>query len=73
MFRAERATLDHPLAERRRMYDPAGEGVPYAEIAHRPWPLRPADATVSADAVFEASGLPTRSASPGPGVPTDSG
>ena len=57
-FCAERGTLDFWLAERRRMYAPVGTGVLYADIAHEPWPLRPADATVRADAMFEVSDLP---------------
>lgn len=57
-FRADRGTLDFWLAERRRMYDPVGDGVLYAEIDHPPWPLRQADATVQANTMFEANGLP---------------
>lgn len=58
-FRAEPGTLDHWLAERRRMYDPVGEKVLYAEIAHAPWSLQPADVTVRTNTLFEESSLPT--------------
>lgn len=58
-FHAERGTLDYWLAERRRMYDPTGEKVLYAEIAHDPWLLQPADVNVRANTVFEESSLPT--------------
>lgn len=57
-FHAERGSLDFWLAERRRMYDPTGEKVLYAEIAHEPWLLRPADATIEANTLFEESALP---------------
>ena len=63
-FRAEPGTLDHWLAERRRMYDPTGRGVLYADIAHAPWPLQPADATVRADTMLEANGLPSPESEP---------
>lgn len=64
VFRAERGTLDHWLAERRRMYDPVGEKVLYAEIAHAPWLLQPADATIHANTLFEESSLPTPEGDP---------
>lgn len=63
-FRAEAGTLDHWLAERRRMYDPTDRGVLYADIAHAPWPLQPADATVRANTMFEANGLPSPESEP---------
>jgi uncharacterized protein YqjF (DUF2071 family) len=58
-FHAESGTLDYWLTERRRMYDPVGEDVLYAEIAHDPWPLQPADVTVRTNTMFEMSNLPT--------------
>ncbi|MFC7316266.1 YqjF family protein [Halomarina halobia] len=64
IFRAEPGTLDYWLAERRRMYDPVGERVLYADIAHDPWPLRPADVTVRENTMFEAGGLPTPEGEP---------
>ncbi len=57
-YRAEPGSLDHWLAERRRMYATAGPGVLYGEIAHEPWPLQPADATIAENTLFEAGGLP---------------
>lgn len=46
------------------MYDPVGEKVLYAEIAHEPWPLQPADVTVHANTLFEESSLPTPECDP---------
>lgn len=57
-------SLDYWLAERRRMYDPAGDEVLYAEIAHDPWALQPADLTIHENTVFEANGLPVPSGDP---------
>lgn len=56
---AEPGSLDYWLAERRRMYDPVGDDVLYAEIAHDPWPLQPADLTIHENTMFEANDLPT--------------
>lgn len=58
-FHADPETLDYWLAERRRMYDPVGNDVLYAEIAHDPWPLQPADVTVETNTVFDDTALPT--------------
>lgn len=58
VFRAAPGTLDHWLAERRRMYDPTGRGVFYAEIAHDRWPLQRAEATINRNTTFEATDLP---------------
>lgn len=63
-FHAERGTLDYWLAERRRMFDPVGEAVLYADIAHQPWPLRTADVTVEANTMFETSDLPVPEGEP---------
>lgn len=59
VYRAEPGTLDYWLTERRRMYDPVGKDVLYAEIAHDPWPLQPADVTIRANSMFEKSSLPS--------------
>lgn len=64
VFSAEPGTLDYWLTERRRMYDPVGEDVLYAEIAHDPWPLQPADVTIRANSMFEESSLPTPNGEP---------
>lgn len=58
-FRAEPGTLDYWLAERRRLFDSAGDDVLYAEIAHEPWRLQPVDVNIGHNTMFEASGLPT--------------
>lgn len=57
-------SLDYWLAERRRMYDPVGDEVLYAEIAHDPWALQPAAVTIHENTVFEANGLPVPSGDP---------
>lgn len=46
------------------MYDPVGEDVLYADIAHHSWPLQPADVTIHANTLFEESGLPTPECEP---------
>lgn len=58
-YRADPGSLDYWLAERRRMYDPTGDNVLYADIAHGPWDLQPASATVRTNTIFEGRGLPT--------------
>ena len=58
VFNADPGTLDYWLVERRRMYDPVGNDVLYADIAHDRWPLQPADATIRENTLFETSGLP---------------
>lgn len=63
-FRPTPGTLDHWLVERRRLYDAVGEGVLYADVAHDPWPLQPADATIRANTVLEASDLPAPAGEP---------
>lgn len=60
---AEPGSLDHWLVERRRMYAPRGPAVLYAEIAHGPWPLRPAEASVDGT-VLSAAGLAEPAADP---------
>lgn len=57
-FRADPASLDRWLVERRRFYAPSEEGVLYGEIAHEPWPLQPVDVTIRENTLFEAAGIP---------------
>lgn len=57
-------SLDYWLVERRRMYDPVGNDVLYAEIAHDPWVLQPADVTIHENTVFEVNGLPVPGGDP---------
>ncbi|ELZ06404.1 hypothetical protein C482_01250 [Natrialba chahannaoensis JCM 10990] len=61
-------TLEYWLTERRRFYAPAkgpGRGnVLTAEIAHDPWPLQPADATIMANTLFDRLGLTEPSGEP---------
>lgn len=58
-YRPAPGTLEHWLVERRRFYAPLGGSVLYGEIAHDPWPLRPAEVTVHANTLFEAADVPT--------------
>ena len=46
VFHAERGTLDYFLTERYCLYSAKGERLYRCEIAHAPWPLQPAEATV---------------------------
>lgn len=64
LFHTEPGSLDHWLAERRRMFDFSGGTVLYADIAHEPWPLQPAHLTLRADTLFEANGLPEPTGDP---------
>lgn len=63
-FRAEPGTLDHWLAERRRLFQPAGDRVLYADVAHDPWDLQPAVVDVHADTMLASAGLPRPVADP---------
>lgn len=63
-FRASPGSLDHWLAERRRLFEPAGRTVLYADIGHDPWTLRPADASVEAASLFAAADLPVPDGDP---------
>nr|WP_243637811.1 DUF2071 domain-containing protein [Natrarchaeobius chitinivorans] len=58
VFRPEPGTLEYWLTERRRFYAPGDGTVLTGEIAHDPWPLQPADATIYENTMFEANGLP---------------
>lgn len=51
-------SLDDFLAERYRTYAVRDGTVWCARVEHRSWPLCPAEATVYADSLFEAAGLP---------------
>ncbi|ELY98469.1 YqjF family protein [Natrialba asiatica] len=54
-------TLEHWLTERRRFYAPNRDSVLVCEVAHDPWPLQPAEATITENTMFDALGLaPTR-------------
>lgn len=64
VFRADSGTLDYWLSERRRMFDFAGGRVIYADIAHEPWPLQPAHATLRQDSLLEVNGLPAPTGDP---------
>lgn len=57
-FHAEPGTLAHWSTARRRFYAPRGSGILTAEIAHPPWPLRSADATIHENDLLEANDLP---------------
>jgi len=63
-YRAETDSLDHWLLERRRLYAPSGPGILYAEIAHEPWRLRPAEVTIDENTLFDVRGLPDPAAEP---------
>ena len=63
-FHAERGTLDYWLAERRRMFDPRGDAVLYADIAHEPWSLQHADVTIHANTMCGSNGLPVQGGNP---------
>ncbi|GAB3041611.1 YqjF family protein [Natronobiforma cellulositropha] len=58
VFYAEPDSLEYWLTARRRLYAPGGRGVLSAEVAHAPWPLRPAAVTVHENTMFAANGLP---------------
>ncbi|ELZ06922.1 YqjF family protein [Natrialba aegyptia] len=54
-------TLKHWLTERRRFYAPNRDSVLVGEVAHDPWPLQPAEVTITENTIFDALGLaPTR-------------
>lgn len=57
--RADHDSLSGWLVERRRTFVPRGGRVYVAEISHDPWPLKRADATIEANDLFAAAGLPT--------------
>ena len=57
-FHPEPGTLASWLVERRRFYAPAGRGVLVGEIAHAPWPLRPANVQLRENTMLAANDLP---------------
>ncbi|WP_254762585.1 YqjF family protein [Natrinema marinum] len=59
VFTAEPGSLAYWLTARRRIYVPTASGVLTSELAHDPWPLQPAVATIHENTMFEANGLPT--------------
>ncbi|ADD05674.1 DUF2071 family protein [Natrialba magadii ATCC 43099] len=61
---AEPGTLEYWLTERRQFYAPEDGSVLAGEIAHDPWPLQPADATILENTMFELHGLPEPTAEP---------
>lgn len=64
VFTPKPETFEYWLTERRRFYAPEDGGVLAGEIAHDPWPLQPADATIHENRMFTANGLPTPTADP---------
>ncbi|MFW6317483.1 MAG: DUF2071 domain-containing protein, partial [Halorubrum sp.] len=58
VFYADPGALEHWLTARRRFYAPRNGGVLVGEIAHAPWPLQPATATIHENTMLEANGLP---------------
>ncbi|MDG5758552.1 DUF2071 domain-containing protein [Natronococcus sp. A-GB1] len=64
VFVPETDSLAYWLTERRRFYAPSGEGVMGGEIAHDPWPLQPAEATIRENTMFAANGLPSPTGDP---------
>lgn len=54
----EPGTLAAWLTERRRFYAPANGDVLAAEVAHAPWPLRPANVTLHENTMVAANRLP---------------
>jgi hypothetical protein len=75
-YRADPGTLEALCVERSRYYFPAtedrrfdalrspDEGVRVGRIEREPWALRPVEATIRRNTLFEAAGLPTPSAEP---------
>jgi uncharacterized protein YqjF (DUF2071 family) len=64
VFTAEPGTLEYWLTARRRFYAPEAAGVLTGEIAHEPWPLRPAEATIYENTMFDANDLPRPTGDP---------
>ncbi|GEM_PF-468010 len=61
---SEPDSLTHWLTERRRTLVPRGPRTLVAEIAHDPWPLCPAEATVTENGLFEAADIPAPEGDP---------
>ncbi|WP_255192832.1 YqjF family protein [Natronobeatus ordinarius] len=58
IFYADPGTLEHWLTARRRFYAPRDGDVLTGEIAHAPWPLQSATATIHENTMLESNGLP---------------
>lgn len=57
-YRAEPDTLEHFVAERRRVYSVGTDGtMKYLDIHHPPWTLYRADGWISRNTLFAASGI----------------
>ncbi|WP_152419153.1 YqjF family protein [Natrinema gari] len=61
---ADAGTLAHWLTARRRFYAPDAGTVLTGEIAHDPWPLQPATATIHENTMLSANDLPTPTGDP---------
>lgn len=61
---AESGSLDDFLTERYRLYVVRGGMVWCARVQHSPWRLATAEASVQADSLLEAAGLPAPTADP---------
>ncbi len=64
VFTPDPGTLAYWLAERRRFYASDSGGVLTGGIAHDPWPLQPAAATIHENTLFEAADLPPPTGDP---------
>lgn len=64
VFTAEEGSLAHWLLERRRFYAPSNGAVLSGEIAHEPWPLQSAEATIHENTMLAINGLPSPTAEP---------
>ena len=64
LFYADPGTLEHWLTARRRFFAPRNGGVLTGEIAHAPWPLQSATATVHENTMLEANDLPAGEGEP---------
>jgi len=59
VYRAQPDTIDHWLTERYALYTLGrGNAVYIGEIHHLPWPLQPAQATITVNTMAQASQLP---------------
>ncbi|WP_254531993.1 YqjF family protein [Natrinema gelatinilyticum] len=63
-FTARPNTLEYWLTARRRFYGWTGSGIVRGVIAHDPWPLQPAAATIHKNTMFETNGLPAPTGGP---------
>lgn len=67
-YRAEPASIEAFCIERSRYFLPDGDGesgrVRIGELDREPWTLRPVDATIRRNTLFDAAGLPTPTSDP---------